>query len=276
MEISVGGGRMPKTVGEAQGKISGRIIIDQLIRNMELGQFEMGYSVLLPCVFSLYLHPDDYARLEGVFDLIVEDAKRALCARVVQLNKKPSIWGVKRPRRQPKEFKIACKDWILEFLPDTESTVPLGDVEIHSELNETAQPGFRGTKTTLMGREPSVTSPRSAAITRKASDTVYAEIRYEDDSGPQLYLVSQNEVRVGRGGDDVPMDLALYSSDEVSREHLTLRRDPATGRFHILDKSVNGSWLDGKRLKKGVEEVLPDRAQIGVAEVLTLSFEARK
>ncbi len=259
-----------------EGKVNGQAIIDELIRNMELGQFEMGYSVLLPCVFSLYLHPDDYARLEGVFDLIVDDAKRALCARVVQLNKKPSIWGVKRPRRQPKEFKIACKDWILEFLPDTEATVPLGDIEIHSELNETAQPGFRGTKTTLMDREPSVTSPRAAAVTRRGSDTVYAEIRYEDDSGPQLFLVSQNEVRVGRGGDDVPMDLALYSNDEVSREHLTLRRDPATGRFHILDKSVNGSWLDGKRLKKGVEEVMPDRAQIGVAEVLTLSFEARK
>jgi hypothetical protein len=259
-----------------EGKVTGQAIINELIRNMELGQFEMGYSVLLPCVFSLYLHPDDYARLEGVFDLIVDDAKRSLCARVTQLNKKPSMWAVKRPRRQPKEFKIASKDWILEFLPDTENTVPLGDIEIHSELNETAQPGFRGTKTTLMDREPSVTSPRAAAVTRKTSDAVYAEIRYEDDSGPQLYLVSQNEVRVGRGGDDVAMDLALYSNDEVSREHLTLRRDPATGRFHILDKSVNGSWLDGKRLKKGVEEVMPDRAEIGVAEVITLSFEARK
>ena len=71
-------------------------------------------------------------------------------------------------------------------------------------------------------------------------------------------------------------DAALYTNDEVSREHFTLRRDPATGRFHIVDKSINGTWLDGKRLKKGVEEVLPNRAQIGVAEVLTLSFEVRR
>lgn len=258
------------------GKLSGQAVINELIRNMELGQFEMGYSVLLPCVFSLYLHPDDYARLEGVFDLIAEDAKRALGARVAQLNSKPKILGVKRPGRQPKEFKIAGRDWILEFLPDTEGTVPIGDVEIHSELNETAQPGFRGTKTTLMGREPSVTTSRPAAITRRASETVYAEIRYEDDSGPQLYLASQNEVRVGRGGDDLAMDLALYTNDEVSREHFVLRRDPATRRFYILDKSVNGTWLEGKRLKKGVEEVVPDRAAIGVAQVLTLSFETRK
>jgi len=258
------------------GKLSGQAVINELIRNMELGQFEMGYSVLLPCVFSLYLHPDDYSRLEGVFDLIAEDAKRALGARVAQLNTKPRILGVMRPGRQAKEFKIAGRDWILEFLPDTEGTVPAGDVEIHSELNETAQPGFRGTKTTLMGREPSVTSPRLPAVTRRTSEVVYAEIRYEDDSGPQLYLVSQNTVRVGRGGDDQPMDLALYTNDEVSREHFVVRRDPATRRFLIVDKSVNGTWLEGKRLKKGVEEALPDRASIGVAQVLTLSFETRK
>ena len=265
-----------KETRTADGKITGQALINELIRNMELGQFEMGYSVLLPCVFSLYLHPEDYSRLEGVFDLIIEDAKRALCARVAQLNSRPSILGLKRPWRQQKEFKIASQDWTLDFLPDTEGTIPLGDVEIHSELNETAQPGFRGTKTTLMDREPSVTTQRAAAVTRRTSETVYAEIRYEDDSGPQLYLVSQKEVRVGRGGDDLPMDLALYTNDEVSREHFTLRRDPATGRFHILDKSVNGTWVDGKRLKKGVEVALPDRAAIGVAEVLALAFEVKK
>ena len=69
---------MPKRDGEAQGRITGKIIIEQLLRNLELGQFEMGYSVLVPCIFSLYLHPDDYARLTGVFDLIREDARRAL------------------------------------------------------------------------------------------------------------------------------------------------------------------------------------------------------
>jgi hypothetical protein len=267
---------MAKDAKPPEGRLSGRAIIDELIRNMELGQFEMGYSVLLPCVFSLYLHPDDHAHLAGVFALITQDAKRALGARVAQLNSRPSILGIKRPGRPSKEYKIACHDWILDFLADTEGSVPLGDVEIHSELNETAQPGFRGTKTTLLEREPTVTSTRQAAVTRKLADRVYAEIRYEDDSGPQLFLVSQNEVRVGRGGDDVPMDLALYTNDEVSREHLFLRRDAATGRFTIVDKSANGTWVDGKRLKKGIEQALPDTALIGVAEVLNLSFQVRK
>ena len=119
---------------------------------------------------------------------------------------------------------------------------------------------------------------RSRATHKDAGRTVRFQRRQPSSCAVRRFCRSGggDPFTVGRGGDDVPMDLALYSNDEVSREHLTLRRDPATGRFHILDKSVNGSWLDGTRLKKGVEEVMPDRAQIGVAEVLTLSFEARR
>ena len=69
-----------QTLGET--RLNGPAIIGELIRNMELGQFEMNYSVLLPCIFSLYLHPDDFTRLAGVLDFIVDDAKRTLCARV--------------------------------------------------------------------------------------------------------------------------------------------------------------------------------------------------
>ena len=41
--------------------------------------------------------------------------------------------------------------------------------------------------------------------------------------------MTQNEVSIGRGGDDLWVDLALYTTDEISREHLRLRRDPASG-----------------------------------------------
>ena len=271
---------MPKGTGEIQGRISGRVIIEQLVRNMELGQFEMGYSVLVPCIFSLYLHPEDYGRLTGVFDLIREDAKRALASRLEHWNAKPLGLGVIRGGKQRKPYKIAGKDWSFEFFPDSEDVVPLGDVEIHSELNETPQPGYHGAKTTLLDREPRVgtTTGQSAGTrteARPASDNIYAEISYEDDSGPQVYLMTQNEISIGRGGDDVPVNVALYSNDEVSREHLRVRRDPAQGGFRIVDKSMNGTWLNGKRMTRGVEETLPSKAQISVAEVITLNFEAK-
>jgi hypothetical protein len=34
--------------------------------------------------------------------------------------------------------------------------------------------------------------------------------------------------------------------------------------------------VDGRRLTRGVEEPVPDRAEIGVAEVLKLQFEAKR
>ena len=88
--------------------------------------------------------------------------------------------------------------------------------------------------------------------------------------------MTQNEISIGRGGEDLWVDLPLYTNDEVSREHVGLRRDAASGAFAIVDKSRNGTWLNGRRLARGVEEPMPDRAEIGVAEVLKLSFEARK
>ncbi len=266
----------PEKIGD--GRLNGQTIISELTRNMELGQFEMAYSVLLPCVFDVYLHPEDHARLAGIIPLVVEDARRALAARVTELNRSRAPFAFGRGRKGAKEYKIAATTWMIHLYPDTEGSVPQGDVEIHSELNETVQPGWKGTKTTLFGREPSVTSRRSAVATPETplAASVFAEIRYEDDSGPQVYQVTQNLVRVGRGGDDALMDVALYANDEVSREHLTLRRDGATGQFLITDRSTNGTWVNGRRLKKGAEEPLPDRAEIGVAETLTLVFEAKR
>ena len=262
-------------------RLSGHIIIGELLRNMELGRFDMNYSVLLPCVFTVYLNPQDHSTLSSIFNLVIDDARRALRDRVAELNTPPKLLGRPRKGKVAKEHKIACQDWYIEFLPDAE--VPVGDIEIHSELNETAEPGYRGTKTTLIGREPMATTPprRDHATTQRVAatrrvDTVYADVKYQDDSGRQIYPLTQNRVRIGRGGEDQPMDLALYTNDEVSREHAVIRRDPATGAFFITDTSTNGTTMNGKKLQKGVEQPLPDRAEIGLGGVLTLDFEVRK
>jgi hypothetical protein len=258
-----------------QARISGQIIIDELIRNMEVGQLEMGYSILVPCVFSVYLHPDDYVRVSAVHELIKEDAGRALTARLAEWNAKPRF----RRGRTQKTYRTAQNDWWIELYEDGEGAVPPGDVEIHSELADVQQPGYRGAKTTLIAREPSVTSARVARDrenTRRQAPRVFAEIHYRDDTGAQTYFVTQDEVSIGRGGEDLWVDLPLYTTDEVSREHLRLSRDAATGAFLVIDKSRNGTWLNGKRLPRGVEAALGDRAEIGVAEVLKLNFEIKR
>jgi len=257
-------------------RISGQIIIYELIRNMELGRLELGYSILVPCIFSVYLHPDDYVRVTSVQDLIEEDAKRALTARLAEWNAKA---GLLRRNAARKTYRTAKNGWWIGLFADSESTVPPGDVEIHSELNDLAQPGYRGTKTTLIDRTPSVTSARvvrDREHTRLRSGPVFAEIRYQDDSGRQTFLVTQNEVSIGRGGEDLWVDLALYTTaDEISREHLRLRRDPGSGEFKITDLSRNGTWLNGRRIAGNVEVSMPERAEISLAETLSLAFEVR-
>ena len=192
-------------------RISGQIIINELVRNMELGRLELGYSILVPCIFSVYLHPDDYARVSSVQDLIKEDAKRALTACLAEWNANSGLLRRNAPR---KTYRIATNNWWIGLFADSESSVPPGDVEIHSELNDVAQPGYRGTKTTLIDRTPSVTSARvvrDRENTRLRTSAVFAEIRYQDESGPQTFLVTQNEVSIGRGGEDLWVDLALYT-----------------------------------------------------------------
>jgi hypothetical protein len=256
-------------------RISGQIIIDELVRNMELGRLELGYSILVPCIFSVYLHPDDHARVSSVAEIIQEDAKRALTARMAEWNANGGLLRRNAPR---KSYRTATNAWWIGLFADTEATVPPGDVEIHSELNEIAQPGYRGARTTLIERAPSVTSARVASDrqnTRLRSNAVFAEIRYQDDSGPQTFLVTQNEISIGRGGEDLWVDLALYTTDEVSREHLRLRREPGNGDFKITDLSRNGTWLNGRRMAGNVEIALPERAEISLAEMVTLNFEVR-
>src|SRR5437762_11904939 len=144
-----------------ESMLSGQTISSELMRNMEQGRFELAYTVLLPCTFSIYLNPEDYARLSGVFDLIAEDARRALRARVTELNTPHKLLGLRVPGKAAKEYKIATRDWIVEFLADAE--VPAGDVEIHSELNEVAQPGYVGARTTLMNRQPPASGQKTTS-----------------------------------------------------------------------------------------------------------------
>jgi hypothetical protein len=265
-------------VSRSPARIGGQTIIDQLLRNAEAGQFELGYTVLLPCIFNLYLHPEDYARLSGIFPHIREDARRSLAERIANLNNSSARGLPFRSKQRPrKEYKIAGSDFVFEFFSDEDGSVPLGDVEIHSELAETPRPGFHGVRTTLINREPSVKTERVDSYPGMPApvERVYAEIRYEDDSGSQIYLVTQDEVTIGRGGDGRTVDLALYTGDEISREHLRIRRDPARNRFLIVDRSMNGTAVDGHKLTRDAEESLPSKATIVLADHIRMQFEQR-
>jgi hypothetical protein len=77
----------------------------------------------------------------------------------------------------------------------------------------------------------------------------------------------------------------LATSEDVSREHARICRDPRTGQFFLIDLSTLGTTLNGRHVPRGVDveegvkrengaqTQLPDRARIGLADTVFLDFE---
>jgi pSer/pThr/pTyr-binding forkhead associated (FHA) protein len=114
-----------------------------------------------------------------------------------------------------------------------------------------------------------------------------AHIVYEDQSGRHDYDVAKDSVTIGRGGIAYPVDILIVSSVDVSREHARIRRDPANGRFFLIDLSSLGTTMNGEAVPRGWDEVdgtkrengaemlLPERARIGLADAVYLAFEVK-
>ena len=112
----------------------------------------------------------------------------------------------------------------------------------------------------------------------------YARLSYQDNRGPQTYLMSKDEIVIGREAPDVWVDLRLDTLPDVSREHARVQRTPE-GRFRIKDLSKLGTTVDGSAIPRSLEvvdgevkdldrwAVLPDKARIGLAGVVQIQFE---
>jgi pSer/pThr/pTyr-binding forkhead associated (FHA) protein len=111
---------------------------------------------------------------------------------------------------------------------------------------------------------------------------------YDDDAGPHDYTVIKASVSIGRGGVAFPIDVRVTSSTDVSREHARIRHDAEKGRFCLIDLSSLGTTVDGvpvprgydeadgTKRENGVEVVLPDRARIGLANMVFLDFRVER
>lgn len=115
---------------------------------------------------------------------------------------------------------------------------------------------------------------------------VLAVIEYDDSGGHKTYNMIKEQIVVGRGGRDYWTDLKLETLPDVSREHFRLRRDPASGHFFLKDLSrlgttINGEkapssieFVDGEKRDRNVEAPVPEKARIGLADVLFLEFRS--
>lgn len=281
----------------AEHRITPEDIITLLVEEMEAGMAPSVYTNLVPSVFDIYLHADDLDRLRPLERRMREEAARALSARIAELNRAGgSRLKLPLPReRSPRKQYEALSEWTLEFHENTDEDDAGNALVIVSNFpreNETAD--RVGTLTERVTRRDSggsvstttATQRSSNLDTRRAAGILHANITFEDETGAHTYQMTRDAVKIGRGAIDRWVDLKLGSQKDISREHLLIRRDPASGKFFIKDLSSLGTTVNGKRIPPSIEKVngedvdrnvevpLPDKARIGLAGVLNLEFRA--
>jgi hypothetical protein len=274
-------------------QITGDDIIAEILRNAEQGVFKIRYTAVLPSIYRIYLHPSDFDTIKPVVNALTAESRTALIERVEELNRAAKPSSIARTlgfdSGKQIEYKILDPDWTIEFHPDAEDRLNRGDIEIYSELASAERPDFgegamtrHVTKRLASGATSSSQIPASEVTAHaqpRTGSPVFAYIKYEDATGPQVFPVTKNQIVIGRGGKSFWVDLKLNGPSDVSREHCRIRRDPATGRFFLKDVSQFGTTIDGKRIEPNLEdptreEPIPARTVIGLADTVFLNFEA--
>lgn len=282
-----------------------RDLIVAVLENMRRYQEPLMYSVIAPSRYLIYLHPAEYARLEGILPLLRDQTIRGLTDEVAKLNRRSTMqrYAERLLGRTPLPIESATGDWQVEFLEDPDGEVTEGAFVIDSELRAPQGPelgaGSRTRRITTVhlgtgsvasaraGRGgPEGATTREQAVTRSATPAppVVARVSHDDESGHHEYEVAKDSITIGRGGASFLVDIKVASTADVSREHARIRRDPATGRFFLIDLSSLGTTLNGRHVPRGYDEVdgtkrengvetpLPDQARIGLAETVYLEF----
>jgi FHA domain len=268
-----------------------RDLIVAVLDNMRRYQEPLVYSILVPSRYLVYLHPAEYARLEGILPILQEQTVRGLAEEVAKLNRPTTIqrYADRILRKPHMPVEGAGGDWHVEFLEDPDGDVAEGAFVVDSELRAPQSlelgAGDRTRRITTVHLGQKVTT-REQTVTRQARPDarVLARVTHEDDSGQHTYDVVKDSITIGRGGTTYPVDIKIASSADVSREHARIRRDAQTGAFFLIDLSSLGTTLNGRHIPRGYDEVdgtkrengvetpLPDQARIGLAETVYLQF----
>jgi hypothetical protein len=265
-------------------------LIDAVVENMRRNLEPLKYTTLAPSRYVVYLHPDEFARFEGILTVLQEQTARALDEELLKLNATPlGRRMLDRVLGSPPPVENPAREWQVEFLPDPDGEVGDGDILIQSDLvlPSREEPGAgqrtRRISTMHVGNRTTVREHISTA-TRPAGSQPVARLSYSDDAGPHTFEWVNDVITVGRGGAAFHVDVRIASSADVSREHLRIRRDPS-GSFFVSDVSMLGTTVNGRRLPKGYDEVdgqrrgngvetpLPGGSRIGLADTVYLEFD---
>lgn len=304
---------------------SGRRIWDAVREELLLNLYPLPFSTLAPSVYHVYLHPDDFATIEGIAPKLADQLQQALTGEVERINRgraRPVRALVSRllDRDPLPAIEVPPDGWEVHIRPDPNGELTRGQLGIECTLALPAPVEYEGTPTTRIIRSvvsargrsstmrevptpaaalaeavgapvapvfvPAATpaDPPPARGTESRSLRDRARLAYTDDQGAHEFIMRKDTVSIGRGGSAVWVDVQVATGSRVSREHVRLRAD-ADGRFFVQDVSLWGTTVDGEPIpaavkgpegvvEPGAEHALPARARIGLADALTIEFEA--
>jgi hypothetical protein len=269
-----------------------RDLIDAVIASMRNNLEPLKYSTLAPSRYIVYLHADEFARIEGIVPVLQEQTTRALAEELEKLNRRPVYRRYfDRLAGPTPPVENVGREWQIDFLPDPDGEVAFGDILIHSELVLPASPDELGAGqrtrriTTVHVGQKTTRRGETVSRTQTAPSAASARLRYEDQAGPHSFDIMRDSVTIGRGGIAYPADVRIDASIDVSREHARIRRDPQSDAFFIVDLSTLGTTVNGRRVPKGYDDVegtkkengvetpLPTGSRIGLADTVYLDFE---
>src|SRR5512132_3248566 len=97
-----------------------RDIIDAVVENMRHNLETLKYSTLAASRYTVYLHPSEYARLEGIVSILREQTVRALTEELERLNRGTRVrrWIGRSAGRPDPEVQKAGSDWDVTFVAD--------------------------------------------------------------------------------------------------------------------------------------------------------------
>lgn len=270
--------------------VTGSRITEAVVEEMVKGGEPLSKCVLVASIFRIYLHPKDWDRLYPILHELRADVEAELDAALARQNKPLDSIAVRYGLRKAKPYRRVKEYWQVDFYPNRDEDCAPGEFIIVSDFPEPPRAageleGGETVRVTRHGTSPETGRAVAEPLAGGRREQAYAQIWFTDEFGRRSYLMTRNEVHIGRGGVGRWVDLELrLEIPDISREHAIIRRK-ADGTFEIKDLSRFGTSVDGvpvppskvaengSEIDKDLWKPLPAPARISLAGKVELDFQ---
>lgn len=279
---------------------TGLSIWNAMREELRLNLYPLPFTTLPPAIFHVYLHPSDFDRIEGIVPRLVAELQQALTDEVRKINlgreKSGGVLSRLIAQAEAPPVEVPPAGWDVQVNADRNGTLQPGELGIDSLLPLPPPLEFDGPATTRIvksvvnetGRSSTTVEITPPAGSPQAPDIDLREravLTYDDEQGHHEFGMCKDTLSIGRGGSSVWVDVQVFTTAKVSREHCRVRRDQS-GRFFIQDASSWGTSVDGVTippavtgpdglLRPGGEHEIVPPARIQLADALVIDFAAR-